>query len=825
MSDEIWSPVVWKVRPEALEAERAKERKDFALIEFLSKNKDHVGPHCEKVSPGCDHCVAETRNVRRGTGLPFTRASRDLIVPSLDLDILRQPYWSWRIPRKVWVQGDGDLFVPWVEDEWIDEVFQVTERARKHEFYVCTKYAERLAAWAGNRKFPKNVLIGVSVENQETANRRIPELIKMNALVRFVCYEPALAEVDFSPWLGKLQWLIIGGEYGGAWRGARKFDVNWARKARMQCREHGVAYYMRQLGSSPYDGDRPLYLKRRNGDDPDEWDREFRIREFPFTEQKTARIRRSATMAAQARAVNDPEPEPMEVVESGVTTNVDGDSYQHDRQEPIAEEPQTDEPLQDEPEPEPIADEPEPKPEEPKIEEPEVSEPAPPAEPELQPEGTAEEPQPELPVEPEPPTPDPMFLVTDSEMEEFFAAGSGWRSIDRQTNPDELEKVVPAVVPAVTEFTKAELDDVIVTIEDHITSNVTLPNQNYPFVIALWALATHCQMSFHAFAFMVVNSKTNEEGKSILMEILEPVSKDGKRPTPPTLAQLCEIIDKKTETGGCTIFWDEAKMLNKKDDDPIVAVLLSSYKKGTPRGLMRGGVPIEQQVYCAKVFGCIGPMSQSFMSRSIVIPTKYVPDKFRPEYFPPEAAERGKRIGALCEAAIKDRIKEIEHEIATVARIEFLSGRQREIFLPLFIMLKIFCPERYDQFKLAVTDLRSAEWGEPERRSPQEVRITRERRVLGKMLLVDLIFVCGVATFIWTHVALPLLKNIVLSPWRNLAGVGLTDTKLAQLLKPYGIEPRPIKRSAGTFRGYFKAELERALALHFPEDTDDTPTF
>ena len=54
--------------------------------------------------------------------------------------------------------------------------------------------------------------------------------------------------------------------------------------------------------------------------------------------------------------------------------------------------------------------------------------------------------------------------------------------------------------------------------------------------------------------------------------------------------------------------------------------------------------------------------------------------------------------------------------------------------------------------------------------------------------------------------------------------VGLTETKMAKLLEPYGVAPRLIKRKHGTFHGYHKVDLVRALALHFPED-DDTPTF
>lgn len=136
------------------------------------------------------------------------------------------------------------------------------------------------------RSFP-NVWLGVSVEDQQTADARIPVLLDTPAAVRFVSYEPALGPVDFRRWLGGsldptlpaaviadrwgkvgLNWLIVGGESGP---GARPFDVAWARSAVGQCKAAWVACFVKQLGDrammrvDSIDG-------RRAGDDPErEW--------------------------------------------------------------------------------------------------------------------------------------------------------------------------------------------------------------------------------------------------------------------------------------------------------------------------------------------------------------------------------------------------------------------------------------------------------------------------------------------------------------------------------------------------------------------------
>jgi protein gp37 len=74
----------------------------------------------------------------------------------------------------------------------------------------------QMVPWSG--AFPHNVWIGTSVENQRRANERIPVLLAVPAVVRFLSCEPLLEAVDLSAWLPFLQWVIVGGESGAAAR-------------------------------------------------------------------------------------------------------------------------------------------------------------------------------------------------------------------------------------------------------------------------------------------------------------------------------------------------------------------------------------------------------------------------------------------------------------------------------------------------------------------------------------------------------------------------------------------------------------------------------
>jgi protein gp37 len=96
-----------------------------------------------------------------------------------------------------------------------------------------------------------NVWLGVSVEDQKTADERIPLLLQTPAAVRWVSYEPALGPVDFANLragieaIGPLDWIVCGGESGP---GARPMHPAWARRVRDQCQAASVPFFFKQWG-------------------------------------------------------------------------------------------------------------------------------------------------------------------------------------------------------------------------------------------------------------------------------------------------------------------------------------------------------------------------------------------------------------------------------------------------------------------------------------------------------------------------------------------------------------------------------------------------
>jgi protein gp37 len=170
---------------------------------------------------------------------------------------LREPL-SWRKPQKIFVCSMSDLFHPGVSDEFIFGVFATMCVAKWHTFQILTKRPQRMleliseyASYGYKWPLP-NVWLGVSVENQQAANERIPLLLQTPAAVRFVSAEPLLGPVQMSPqWMyndhgfGTLDWIICGGESGP---GARPMHPDWARSLRGQCEAAGVPYFFKQWG-------------------------------------------------------------------------------------------------------------------------------------------------------------------------------------------------------------------------------------------------------------------------------------------------------------------------------------------------------------------------------------------------------------------------------------------------------------------------------------------------------------------------------------------------------------------------------------------------
>lgn len=268
---------------------------------------------CNHASSGCSNCWAE--------GVSHAHASHpNPKISGAYKGVTKNGKWTgkvkclegrltiplhWKKPRTIGVSFMGDLFHEDVPTNFIGKVLAVMALCPQHQFLILTKRPERLKnfmtiigleheigkiaynvaeengidwdwRWrkyetaTGEKRWPlPNVMLGVSVEDQKTADERIPLLLQTPATKRFVSYEPALGPVIFSgAWndylngwaprdhpdslrkpTNKLDLIIMGGESGP---GFRSMDLSWARSVMNQCHWANTCFFFKQVaGKGP----------------------------------------------------------------------------------------------------------------------------------------------------------------------------------------------------------------------------------------------------------------------------------------------------------------------------------------------------------------------------------------------------------------------------------------------------------------------------------------------------------------------------------------------------------------------------------------------
>ncbi|MGO9137230.1 MAG: DUF5131 family protein [Syntrophales bacterium] len=195
---------------------------------------------CTKISDGCTHCYAERMALRLQamgqknyiTGFNLALHPHTLTIP------LKK-----RKPQTIFVNSMSDLFHHEVPLSFIQQIFDVMNKARWHKFQILTKRAERLADLAPALKWTENIWMGVTVESAPYLYR-LEYLRNVPANVRFLSLEPLLSPIPGID-LSKIDWVIVGGESGP---GARPMLKRWVLDIRQQCREARLPFFFKQWG-------------------------------------------------------------------------------------------------------------------------------------------------------------------------------------------------------------------------------------------------------------------------------------------------------------------------------------------------------------------------------------------------------------------------------------------------------------------------------------------------------------------------------------------------------------------------------------------------
>lgn len=213
-----------------------------------------TGHACVKVSEGCAHCWASTFNVRLGTGLPYTMpnlARVNVFLDEKELERLlnfvpKPPFKNGRSRALLFPCDMTDLFGEWVPREYMVKIFNAFYKVPDVDFVILTKRPQTMLDFIAGAAPLRNVILGVSIEDQQRAMARWSAMCQISARGwrTAVSYEPALGPVNWDPW-DFVNWMICGGESGSL---ARPMSPLWARDARDFATECKIPFFFKQWG-------------------------------------------------------------------------------------------------------------------------------------------------------------------------------------------------------------------------------------------------------------------------------------------------------------------------------------------------------------------------------------------------------------------------------------------------------------------------------------------------------------------------------------------------------------------------------------------------
>jgi protein gp37 len=218
---------------------------------------------CTNVSPGCDHCYAESWSKRSGLVKWGNHARRRT----------SDGYWkgpiAWnaragefarrhRRRQRVFCASLADVFDNQVPIDWRTDLFSLIKQCRELDWLLLTKRPQNVKKmlpedWGDG--YP-NVWLGATAEDQTRFDQRWPHLSCLPSAIKFISYEPAIGPLRLPASGPYPDWLISGGESGG---GARKMNPQWIRDVIDDCRRNGVAPFHKQWGH--YENN-PLVVER-----------------------------------------------------------------------------------------------------------------------------------------------------------------------------------------------------------------------------------------------------------------------------------------------------------------------------------------------------------------------------------------------------------------------------------------------------------------------------------------------------------------------------------------------------------------------------------
>lgn len=234
---------------------------------------------CKKVSAGCKYCYMFRDKERYGQDPTTVLKSKTGFLA---------PY-KIKAPSVIFTCSWSDFFIE-EADAWRPEAWEIIKNTPQHQYQILTKRPERIKEclppdWGDGYE---NVWLGVSGEDLQSTKKRLKQLLKVPAKLRFLSAEPLLENIinkGTIPLIKQLDWIIIGGESGnkiGKYK-YRTFNSLWLKKILKIVKKYSIPCFVKQMGTHYAT---KHHFKDRHGGNPNEWAKKWRVREYPIDVSK-----------------------------------------------------------------------------------------------------------------------------------------------------------------------------------------------------------------------------------------------------------------------------------------------------------------------------------------------------------------------------------------------------------------------------------------------------------------------------------------------------------------------------------------------------------
>lgn len=200
---------------------------------------------CHKVSSGCENCYIHQGDKKRGVNTNDIVKTSKFYAP---IEELNNGEYRIKSGKTVYVCFSSDFLLK-EADKWRKECYEMIKERSDLFFVFLTKRIERFTEvlpedWGMGYD---NVLVGCTVENQQTADQRLSLFQKLPIKHKNIICQPLLEDIDIEQYIDEGTLVIVGGEYGSS---ARKFHFEWALNIRQQCVNKKADFELRQLGTN-----------------------------------------------------------------------------------------------------------------------------------------------------------------------------------------------------------------------------------------------------------------------------------------------------------------------------------------------------------------------------------------------------------------------------------------------------------------------------------------------------------------------------------------------------------------------------------------------